>query len=66
MPTLMTPNGVVKIAILDMNTASSKAMGVTIQVTDPAGLKTLKNEMDTKEKNSKIWKRAKVILTTKT
>jgi T-complex protein 1 subunit alpha len=67
---LKTPtDGVVKIAMLDMNLQRHRmAMGVTIQVTDPAEVENIKkNEMDiTKEKNSKILETgAKVILTTK-
>jgi T-complex protein 1 subunit alpha len=61
--------GVVKIAMLDMNLQRHRmAMGVTIQVTDPAEVENIKKrEMDiTKEKIQKILATgAKVILTTK-
>jgi T-complex protein 1 subunit alpha len=62
-------DGVVKIAMLDMNLQRHRmAMGVTIQVTDPAEVENIKRrEMDiTKEKIQKILETgAKVILTTK-
>jgi T-complex protein 1 subunit alpha len=62
-------NGVVKIAMLDMNLQRHRmAMGISIQVKDPAEVENIKRrEMDiTKEKITKILATgAKVILTTK-
>jgi T-complex protein 1 subunit alpha len=73
MPTVLEPDadggGVVKIAMLDMNLQRHRmAMGISIQVKDPAEVENIKRrEMDiTKEKIQKILATgAKVILTTK-